>query len=222
MNMNGNNFINNDNNMMDMNQMNNMMMNNEMMNNNIMMNNINNNMMMNYNLMNMNQMNEILKFDVVFFKELFLKLINQNMALANLLEKNNSKIKKMVETQKLDKNDYKYFNNEIYYFDISKINFFPNYNCDKINIIFENSSGLKITMFAPINALVKELLMAFYIKLQIILNSESKAIYELKDYYFIYNGSKISISEKRTISEYGFSPNSKIIFGENINIIGGK
>ena len=77
-------------------------------------------------------------------------------------------------------------------------------------------------MFAPINALVKELLMAFYIKLQIILKSESKAIYEFKDYYFIYNGSKISISEKRTISEYGFSPNSKIIFGENINIIGGK
>ena len=198
MNMNENNFFNNGNNMMDMNLMNQMMMMN--------------------NMMNMNQMNDMQNFK----KDLILKLINQNSTLANLIEKNNSKIKMIVENQILDRNDYESFNDEAYYLDPSKIEFFPNYKCDKISIVFEKTTGLKLTMFVPIYALVKELLMAFYIKLQIVLLSKSEKIYELKDYYFVYNGLRISLDEKRTISEYGISPNSKIVFGDNKDISGGK
>ena len=178
-------------------------------------NNFNNDNMMMNNMMNMIQMQHLKK-------ELILKLVNQNNTLANLIEKNNSKIKKMVENQDLDNNDYEYFNNEIYYLDFRQIDFFPNYNCDRINIAFENDSGLTITMFTPKYAPVKELLKAFYIKLQIIQKSKSQAIHDLKDYYFIYNGSRLSLDEKRTISEYGFLSNSKIVFGKNINVIGGK
>ena len=208
MNMNENNFFNNGNNMMDMNLMNNMMMNNSMMNN-MMMNN-----MMN---MNMNQMNDFQKEK----NELIIKLVNQNNTLGNLIEKNNNKIKKIVENQILEKNEYESYE-EIYYLDLCKIEFFPNYKCEKINIVFEKTTGLILAMNAPIYASVKELLMAFYIKLQIILTNKSKIVYELKDYYFIYNGTRISLDEKRTISDYGILPNSKIIFGDNKNINGGK
>lgn len=208
MNMNENNLFNNGNNMMDMNLMNNTMMNNNMMVNNAMMN----------NMMIMNQINDLQKEK----NELIIKLINQNNTLGNLIEKNNNKIKKIVENQNLERNDYESNSEEIYYLDLCKIEFFPNYKCNKINIVFEKTNGLTLTMFAPIYALVKELLMAFYIKLQIILTNKSQTIFELKDYYFIYNGSRLSLDEKRTIFDYGILPNSKIIYGDNKDISGGK
>ena len=96
MNMNENTFLNNGNNMMDMNLMNNMMMNNAMMN------------------MNMNQMNDFQKEK----NELIIKLVNQNNTLGNLIEKNNNKIKKIVENQILEMNEYESYE-EIYYLDLS-------------------------------------------------------------------------------------------------------
>ena len=202
MNMNENNFVNNGNDMMDMNLMNNMMMNNQMMN----------------MMMNMNQMNDMQKEK----NELIIKLINQNNTLANQIEKNNSKIKNLVENKMIERNEYESYNDDIYFLDLCKIEFFPNYKCNKINIVFEKTNGLTLAMFAPINASVKELLMAFYIKLQIILTNKSKTVYELKDYYFIYNGQRINLDEKRTLLDYGILPNSKIIFGDNKDIKGGK
>ena len=197
--MNENNFYNNGNNMMDMNLMNNMMMMN--------------------NMINMNQMNPI--NDIQKEKnDLIIKLVNQNNRLTNLIEKNNNTIKQIAENQYLERNQS--YNDEICYLDLSKIDFFPNYRYNKINIIFEKTTGLTLAMLVPSNALVKELLMAFYIKLQIIETNKSNKIYELKDYYFIYNGSRINLDEKRTILDYGILPNSKIIFGDKQDISGGK
>ena len=125
MNMNENNFFNNGNNMMDMNLMNNMMMNNAMMN------------------MNMNQMNDFQKEK----NELIIKLVNQNNTLGNLIEKNNNKIKKIVENQILEMNEYESYNEEIYYLDLSKIEFFLNYKCEKL-ILFLRKNSLTIAMYA--------------------------------------------------------------------------
>ena len=158
------------------------------------------------NMMNPNEKNELI-----------LKLVNQNNKLANQIEKNNDLIKKIIDNQFLEEQTY----GDIYYLDLCKIEFFPNYKCNKINIIFEKTTGLTIAIYVRINASVKELLMAFFIKMQIIESNKSKKINDLKDYYFLFNGSRISLDEKRTISEYGFIANSKIVFGDNQDIRGG-
>ena len=163
--------------------------------------NMNNIMMFNQN--NGNQNN----------KELILDLMNQNIQISNQLQMNNNMIKTMIENFNQSKDIF----NELY-----SIDFFPLKSGRKINVIFKDSSGIKITVITPTDATMQELLEAFYIKFQIYAKYYDKKIDKLKNYYFMYRNHKISFDEKKTISEYGLSLTVEdIFFNLNNSIIGG-
>ena len=168
--------------------------------------NMNNMMMLNQN--NMNQNNE----------ELILDLMNQNIQISNQLTMNNNMIKTMFENYNLGAfNQQKDLYNELY-----SIDFFPLKSGRRINVVFKDSTGIKITVIAPSDATMMELLEAFYIKFQIFAKYNDKKIEKLKNYFFIYRNLKISFDEKKTISEYGLNMNvEEIIFNLNNNVIGG-
>ena len=84
------------------------------------------------------------------------------------------------------------------------INFFPRFKGNIINVIFEDNTGkIKLNIAAPNDTEKKDLLVIFYIKMQIYgLENEIK-IYELKDYLFLFNSRKIYLDEKASILDYG-------------------
>ena len=104
----------------------------------------------------------------------------------------------------------------------SKIDFFPRYKGKKLNIFFENSSGIKINIITPNDCKMKDLLTIFHIKLQMYGEDYKIKIFDLFEYYFLYNGYSISLNEEKTISEFGLSSSQeKIIFNLRNTIIGG-
>ena len=131
---------------------------------------------------------------------------------------NNNMIKTMFENYNLGSfNQQKDIFNELY-----SIDFFPLKSGRRINVLFKDSTGIRITVIAPSDATMSELLEAFYIKFQMFAKYNDKKIEKLKDYFFIYRGLIISFDEKKTISEYGLNMNvEEIIFNLNNNIIGG-
>ena len=179
------NNMNNMNNMMtnmnNMNNMNNMMMMN--MNN---MDNMDNMMMMMNNMINMNQTssNQNKK------NEIIVKLLDKNNKLSNQIEKNNNTIKNIIANPNLEvDNSYEDMldqKNDIYKI-INEIDFFPNYKGEKIIIFFNSNdaNNFRIQMNIPKDTPIKEVLKAFYIKLQICIKINSKKIFEFKQYFFI-------------------------------------
>lgn len=166
-----------------------------------------NNMMMN-NQDNSNQNN----------KEIILDLMEQNIQMANQLSINNNMIKTIIKNSNLsDENITKYIYNELY-----NIDFFPLKSGEKINVIFKDSTGTSITVVAPMDATMRELLEVFYIKFQIYAKSLNKNIHKLKDYYFIYKSQLISFDELKTISEFGLvQQTEQIVFNLQNDLIGG-
>ena len=217
-----NNFLNKQNNMMNMNNNNMMNMNNmDNMNNMNNMNIMNNNMMMMNNMINMNQtsIGQNMK------NEIIIKLLNQNNKLSNQIEKNNNTIKNIINNQNLDPdNSYEdILDHKQYVYNlINEIDFFLGYKQEKINIIFNTNFDFGIPMNVPKDVPIKEMLKAFYIKLQIFCKMNSKLIYEFKQYYFLFNGMKLRFDENRTLLDLGFINGSKIIFDDYQNIIGGR
>ncbi len=69
---------------------------------------------------------------------------------------------------------------------------------------------------------MKDLLTIFHIKLQMYGEDYKIKIFDLFEYYFLYNGYSISLNEEKTISEFGLSSSQeKIIFNLRNTIIGG-
>ena len=179
---------------------------NDMMNN---FNNINN-MMMNLPNDNMNPN----------IKQQILNLINQNIQMTELISMNNKMIKAMIENSDFGNNNKE---KDVPLKDFLDIDFFPEYDGQRVNAIFSNTKGYKINIITPLKAKVKDLINAFHITLQIYGKYVMKTnILKIKDYTFIWNGSIIPINEQKTLSEYGMIQNViNIVFNEKNNIIGG-
>ena len=179
---------------------------NDMMNN---FNNINN-MMMNLPNDNMNPS----------VKQQILNLINQNIQMTELISMNNKMIKEMIENSDFGNNNKE---KDVPLKNFLDIDFFPEYDGQRVNAIFSNTKGYKINIITPLKAKVKDLINAFHITLQIYGKYVMKTnILKIKDYTFIWNGSIIPINEQKTLSEYGMIQNViNIVFNEKNNIIGG-
>ena len=179
---------------------------NDMMNN---FNNINN-MMMNLPNDNMNPN----------IKQQILNLINQNIQMTELISMNNKMIKEMIENSDFGNNNKE---KDVPLKNFLDIDFFPEYDGQRVNAIFSNTKGYKINIITPLKAKVKDLINAFHITLQIYGRYVMKTnILKIKDYTFIWNGSIIPINEQKTLSEYGMIQNViNIVFNEKNNIIGG-
>ena len=179
---------------------------NDMMNN---FNNINN-MMMNLPNDNMNPS----------IKQQILNLINQNTQMTELISMNNKMIKEMIENSDSGNNNKE---KDVPLKNFLDIDFFPEYDGQRVNAIFSNTKGYKINIITPLKAKVKDLINAFHITLQIYGKYVMKTnILKIKDYTFIWNGSIIPINEQKTLSEYGMIQNViNIVFNEKNNIIGG-
>ena len=179
---------------------------NDMMNN---FNNINN-MMMNLPNDNMNPN----------IKQQILNLINQNIQMTELISMNNKMIKEMIENSDFGNNNKE---KDVPLKNFLDIDFFPEYDGQRVNAIFSNTKGYKINIITPLKAKVKDLINAFHITLQIYGKYIMKTnILKIKDYTFIWNGSIIPINEQKTLSEYGMIQNViNIVFNEKNNIIGG-
>ena len=123
---------------------------NDMMNN---FNNINN-MMMNLPNDNMNP-------DI---KQQILNLINQNIQMTELISMNNKMIKAMTENSDFGNNNKE---KDVPLKNFLDIDFFPEYDGQRVNVIFSHSKGNKINIITPLKAKVKDLINAFHITLQI-------------------------------------------------------
>ena len=133
------------------------------------MNNLNINMNnMNQNNINSNQNQEISD------------LINQNNQMAYQIVMNNNMLTSIMQKSNS--------NQKSFYDMTSNINFFPGCKGLKVNVTFNSPSGIIINVVVPRDAKMKELLIVFYIKLQILGIDKKFKINEFKDYMFLFNG----------------------------------
>ena len=181
---------------------------------------LNNNMINSYNNINnmmMNLPNDNMNPNI---KQQILNLINQNIQMTELISMNNKMIKEMIENSDFGNNNKE---KDVPLKNFLDIDFFPEYDGQRVNAIFSNTKGYKINIITPLKAKVKDLINAFHITLQIYGKYVMKTnILKIKDYTFIWNGSIIPINEQKTLSEYGMIQNViNIVFNEKNNIIGG-
>ena len=214
--MNNNNFGMNNNMNMGMNMYNNMLMNNMNMNIDpltyqfmfnmmLMLNpNLNVNNQINLNNMMMNFMNA---------NPYLYQMYNNNNNINNNINNNNNMISlntKSNDIQNASKNGGILRN-------ISESSYDPfigNTN-KRIPILFRTGVGIKIMMNVPINVTVHDLLIAFIHKVNLDESVLGKMI------YFLYNGNKIKLDEKKNIIDYGFVESSNVLVVDASNLIGG-
>ena len=97
---------------------------------------------------------------------------------------------------------------------------FPFYQGQRLNILFETGTGLKLNIASPLNISVKELLLAYIHKIGI---GESLLGNKI---FFIVNGRTISSNEQKTVIDYfrdclyGNANQVKVIVLDASNIIG--
>lgn len=176
--------------------------------------------MMALNMMNMmNNMNNGMIHNNQNNNELILNLINQNIQLQNQIQVNNNMIKSILENSNNNLGNIAQKSN--LYDEIADIDLFPGKWGKKINVIFKHeTSKIKINVITPSDATIKELLVIFYIKLQIYGKDTNIKVSKLNDYNFIYNNTRIVNSDK-TIIEYGLVNGMDILFSEKNDLIGG-
>ena len=154
--------------------------------------------------------------------EKIMNLLNKNDQMAKQIEINNNIIKNIMRDPNLDYN----FEDDEHTLMIRNLDFFPSYNKEekKINIIFEFISGFKTNIVVPINAKMKELLVAFHIKLQLLGEKiVNQKIEDLKDYQFVFNSRRIYLDENETVYNFGLTHEiEKVIVSLKDDIIGGK
>ena len=105
---------------------------------------------------------------------------------------------------------------------LSEINFFPRYKGKIINILFEDNTEIKLNISAPDDTQIKDLLVIFYIRLQMHGLENKIKIYEMKDYTFLFNSQKISLNDETSILDFGMKHKvNKIVFFKSNSTIGG-
>ena len=215
--MNNNNFRMNNNINMGMNMYNNMLMNNMNMNIDpltyqfmfnmmLMLNpNLNVNNQINLNNMMMNFMNA---------NPYLYQMYNNNNNINNNINNNNNNMislnTKSNDIQNASKNGGILRN-------ISESSYDPfigNTN-KRIPILFRTGVGIKIMMNVPIDVTVHDLLIAFIHKVNLDESVLGKMI------YFLFNGNKIKLDEKKNIIDYGFVESSNVLVVDASNLIGG-
>ena len=144
--------------------------------------------------------------------EILMNLINQNNQMVTNIGMNNEMIKNMLNNMK-NTMEKKLLN----------IDFFP---CDdrvnKMNVLFKGVDGSIINVIAPIDVRIKELFKIFYIKYQISAAINERQIKKIKDFLFIYRGSVISLDDKRSVVDLGFTEGvNDVVFKLKNELIGG-
>ena len=154
--------------------------------------------------------------------EKIMNLLNKNDQMAKQIEINNNIIKNIMRDHYSDYN----FEEDEHLLMITNLDLFPSYNKQerKINIIFELTNGFKTNLVVPLNAKMKELLVAFHIKLQLLGEKIVKQkIENLKDYHFLFNSRRIYLDENETVYNFGMTNQTeKVIVSLKEGIIGGK
>ena len=127
------------------------------------------------NMMNLNNLDQMmLNQDNINSNknEMIMNLINQNNQMANQIIMNNNMIKSLLD----------------------RVNVIDDlgYKCRKINVTFQDSSGITINIVAPIDAKMKELLNVFHIRLQIYGKLNNIIVNEI-DYYCIWHNLHLNL-----------------------------
>ena len=148
--------------------------------------------------------------------------LNQSMMMmssnhSNL--KNKNAIKSWVETyqnrEKIIKNGGVMPRPKDFEYNSNCYNPFPGYIGERINIIFETGTGLKLNFATPLSVSVKDLLRQFIIRVGVSETLLGKKI------FFIINGHKIPINEEISCQDFFGKINQvKIIVLDGSNIIG--
>ena len=94
--------------------------------------------------------------------------------------------------------------------------FDDNKGSNKINIVFEVTTGNKYNVVAPVTMMLKDLLRKFLEKLHVPISLLGKEI------FFIFNADKISPNEEKTINQMHINDSSKIMVIDTHNLIGAK
>lgn len=94
-------------------------------------------------------------------------------------------------------------------FDLSP--FDPNY---KVNIAFTTQKGQKVNIICPVNMRLEDLFIKYITRLGLGPNVLGNSI------FFLFNGSKININDKRTVSDIGLIHGSNIIVLDLKGVIG--
>ena len=149
------------------------------------------------------------------------EMLNQSMMMSsnhsNL--KNKNAIKSWVETyqnrEKIIKNGGVMPRPKDFEYNSNCYNPFPGYIGERINIIFETGTGLKLNFATPLSVSVKDLLRQFIIRVGVSETLLGKKI------FFIINGHKIPINEECSCQDFfGKINHVKIIVLDGSNIIG--
>ena len=149
------------------------------------------------------------------------EMLNQSMMMSsnhsNL--KNKNAIKSWVETyqnrEKIIKNGGVMPRPKDFEYNSNCYNPFPGYIGERINIIFETGTGLKLNFATPLSVSVKDLLRQFTRKVGVSETLLGKKI------FFIINGHKIPINEEISCQDFFGKINQvKIIVLDGSNIIG--
>ena len=214
MNMNGNNFNQNQFYMM-LNMMNNMypnmgynMNNYNNLNNQLLMNQMLNWMNMNPNLMqlynNMNQMN---------MNQMNMNQMNMNQMNINQKNSNQNKMNFIKVSPLEAKNRTNVLKN------IPNINFdasSPFDNSPKANIVFNTQKGQVTNLIASYNMKVKDLLLTYVTKLGLGPGVMGESL------FFLFNGQKLNFKEEKTVFEIGLHNGGHIVVLDKKEVIGAK
>ena len=214
MNMNGNNFNQNQFYMM-LNMMNNMypnmgynMNNYNNLNNQLLMNQMLNWMNMNPNLMqlynNMNQMN---------MNQMNMNQMNMNQMKMNQNNTNQNKMNFIKVSPLEAKTRTNILKN------IPNINFdasSPLDNSPKTNIVFNTQKGQVTNLIASHNMKVKDLLLTYVIKLGLGPGVMGESL------FFLFNGQKLNLKEEKTVFEMGLHNGGHIVVLDKKEVIGAK
>ena len=98
---------------------------------------------------------------------------------------------------------------------ISSIDPFAGNMNRRIAIVFITGTGIKVTLSAPIDVSIEQLFEGFIKKVNLDKSVLGKYI------YFLFNGFKIPIHEKKTVVNYGLKDASIILVIDTSNLLGG-
>ena len=169
------------------------------------------------NIINANNMMSNFMFANPLFYLLFMNLLqnsqnikNKNRENINILESTSEKIKKAskkggILPRNKDNNNL----NE-------SIDYFPGNINNRIVLMFITGTGMKVPMNVPINVSLENIFLAFINRMKLDKSVLGKFI------YFLNNGHKISIHEKKSISNYGLNNGDVIMVVDTSNLLGGK
>ena len=90
----------------------------------------------------------------------------------------------------------------------------PDFNGEKINIFFQNSSGVKVNVLTPVNSTIGDLLDNYVIKIGLGKDVVDTGI------YFLFSGAKLRKNDRMNIIEKGITNGSIIMVIDRNAVLG--